>query len=119
MTRRDFVSAGIVGALGVAAALSQAKCGGGPTTPDDPLAQRTFTSTSDTGHTHTITIQRSEVQTPAASGISRQTSSSSAHTHVFAMTQAELQTVLGGGSVVVTTAVADAHTHSFTITKWF
>ena len=118
MTRRDFVSAGVVGALGVAAALSQAKCGG-PTTPDGTLAQRTFTSTSDTGHTHSITIQRSEVQAPAASGISRQTSSSSAHTHLFAMTQAELQTVMGGGSVVITTAVADAHTHSFTITKWF
>jgi hypothetical protein len=38
------------------------------------------------------------------------------------MTQAQLTTVNGGGSVTVTTGSSDvggAHTHTFTITKWF
>jgi hypothetical protein len=35
------------------------------------------------------------------------------------MTQMELMTCNGGGSVVVTVAIADLHQHSFTITKWF
>ena len=119
MKRRDFLSAGLVGAAAAIAALSQSRCGGGPTTPSDPNAQRTFTSTSDSGHTHTITIQRSEVQSPPAAWITRQTSSAGGHTHAFSMTQAELQTVNGGGSVVVTVSVANLHDHTFTITKWF
>ena len=119
MKRRDFLSAGFIGTVGIVAALSHSRCGGGPTTPSDPNAQRTFTSTNNSGHTHTITIQRSEVQNPSAAGITRQTSSSGGHTHTFTMTQADLQTVNGGGSVVVTTSIADLHDHSFTITKWF
>ena len=38
------------------------------------------------------------------------------------MTQAELTTVNGGGPVIVVSGNSDiggAHTHSFTITKWF
>lgn len=119
MKRRDFLSAGFIGTAGIVAALSQSGCGGGPTTPDDPNTQKTFTSTSDSGHTHTITVQRSEVQNPPAAGITRQTSSSGGHTHTFMMTQADLQTVNGGGPVTVTTSVSDLHDHSFTITKWF
>ncbi|OGD15268.1 MAG: hypothetical protein A2V76_08230 [Candidatus Aminicenantes bacterium RBG_16_63_14] len=119
MKRRDFLSAGFVGTLGVVSVLSQSQCGGGATTPDDPNAQRTFTSTSNSGHTHSITIQRTEIQNPPAAGITRQTSSSGGHTHTFTMTQAELQTVNGGGSVGITTSVSDLHDHAFTITKWF
>lgn len=118
MKRRDFLSAGLAGTLGVIAVLSQSKCGG-TTAPDDPTVQKTFTSTSDSGHTHTITIQRTEVQNPPGAGITRSTSSASGHTHSFSMTQAQLQSVNGGGSVVITTSVADLHDHTFTITKWF
>jgi len=69
-----------------------------------------------------VTLQRSEVETPPAAGIAKTTTSNSAHTHSFDMTQAELTTVNGGGSVTVTSGNSDiggAHTHSFTITKWF
>jgi hypothetical protein len=118
MNRRNFLSSGAILALCIPAALVSSRCGGA-TEPEDPNAQRTFTSTSDDGHTHTITIQRSEVQNPPASGITRQTSTSTAHTHQFSMTQAELMTVNGGGSVNVTTSVTNVHDHSFTITKWF
>jgi len=63
-------------------------------------------------------LQKADVETPPAAGINRATSSYVSHSHNFAMTQAELQTVLGGGSVVITTSTTEAHEHTFTITKW-
>jgi hypothetical protein len=67
-------------------------------------------------------LDKADVETPPAGGITETTSNNSAHTHSFAMTQAELTTVNGGGSVTVTSGSSDvggAHTHTFTITKWF
>jgi hypothetical protein len=87
-----------------------------------PSTSKTFTSNLVNGHTHAMTITQAEVQTPPASGISSDTTSNSGHTHSFDMTQAELQQVNGGTSVTVTTGSSDvggAHTHTFTITKWF
>ena len=90
------------------------------TTP--PGTSQTFTSTTSNAHSHTVVIQRTEVETPPVAGISKTTSSVSAHTHTFDMTEAQLTTVMGGTGVTVTSGNSDiggAHTHSFTITKWF
>ena len=118
MTRKEFLVTGLLGSIGALAALTQSRCTGSTTPPPPPSTSKTFNSTSVNAHTHSITIDKSEVQTPGAGGISRQTSSTG-HTHTFAMTQGELQSVNGGGSVVVTVAVADLHQHTFTINKWF
>jgi hypothetical protein len=91
------------------------------TTPPDPTSH-TFTSTSANAHNHGVTLARAEVTTPPVGGITKTTSSVSAHTHSFAMTEAELTTVNGGTGVTVTSGNSDvggAHTHDFTITKWF
>lgn len=113
MKRRDFLSlaAGTTFLLGVQAACKNA------TTPTDPNS-KTFTSSSDQGHTHTITIQKTEVQTPPSGGISRQTSANG-HTHTFTMSAAELANVNNGTSVTVTTSDSNGHTHNFAIQKWF
>jgi hypothetical protein len=69
-----------------------------------------------------VILDRADVQSPPAAGVTETTSTVSAHNHTFAMTQAELQTVNGGGSVMVTTGSSDvggAHTHTVTITKWY
>ena len=69
-----------------------------------------------------MVIHKAEVQTPPGAGISKTTSSISGHTHSFDMTQAQLTTVMGGTGVTVTSGNSDvggAHTHNFTITKWF
>lgn len=92
------------------------------TTPPNGGTSRTFTSTSSNAHSHTVVIQKAEVETPPGAGISKTTSSVSAHTHSFDMTQAQLTTVMGGTGVTVTSGNSDiggAHTHNFTITKWF
>ncbi|MHB8093759.1 MAG: hypothetical protein ACYDH0_02345 [Candidatus Aminicenantales bacterium] len=118
MTRKDFLSVGAGGFFGILMTSLLTRCSSS-SSPSNPTTDRTFSSSSENGHTHTITLQKAEVETPPASGINRATSSSSGHTHNFVMTQAELQTVLGGGSVVITVSLVDAHVHSFTVTKWF
>ncbi|MHB8055753.1 MAG: hypothetical protein ACYDH3_10960 [Candidatus Aminicenantales bacterium] len=85
-----------------------------PTNPDSKV----FTSASTQGHTHTITIQKSEIDNPPAGGISRETSANG-HTHTFTMSQAELTDVKNGTAVTVTTADTNGHHHEFTIQKWY
>jgi hypothetical protein len=118
MKRKDFLITGAWGALAVAAGLFQAKCSSS-SGPDDPGTQRTFTSTSADGHTHSIAITRSEIESAPIAGISRATSSAAGHTHIFAMTRAQLQDVMGGAAATVLTSTDSGHSHEFTITKWF
>lgn len=121
MTRKEFLRAGFGSLASVLAASGLTGCGSSPYSPSTSTS-RTFTSTSVNGHTHTFTIQKADVQTPPASGISGNTSTSSGHMHSFEMTQTQLQTVMGGGSVVITTGISSVggdHSHDITITKWF
>jgi len=92
------------------------------TGPTNSPTSKTFTSSTDNSHSHSVTLENAEIQSPPSAGISKTTSSVSGHTHSFAMTQAQLATVNGGGSVTVTTGSSDVggtHTHTFTISKWF
>ena len=92
------------------------------TTPPISGTTKTFTSSVANSHTHTITIERSDIQTPPMAGITETTSSNSTHTHSFAMTHDQLMTCNGGSMVMVMTGNSDmggAHTHEFSITKWF
>jgi len=93
----------------------QTGCNSTPTSPDN-LDSKTFTSSNDQGHTHTITIQKAEVET--AAGISRETSANG-HTHTFTMTSAELTNVKNGAAVLITTKDSNGHNHNFTIQKWY
>jgi len=115
MKRREFFhfAAGATVLLGVV----QAACKNSPTTPTDPNS-RVFTSSSDQGHTHTITIQKTEIEAPPTAGISRQTSANG-HTHTFTMTEAQLTNVKNGTPAAITTADSNGHTHNFTIQKWY
>jgi hypothetical protein len=95
-------------------------CSSSTTPPSD--TSKMFTSTVSNAHTHTVTIEKTSVQTPPAGGISETTSSTSGHTHSFDLTQAQLTTINGGTPVTQTSgssAVGGVHTHDFTISKWF
>jgi hypothetical protein len=117
MKRADFLKVMGAGALTSLAGTVLTACKSSSTTPTNP-ANKTFTSTSSVGHSHTITIQRTEVDTPPSAGISRETSANG-HTHTFTMSAAELTTVRGGAAVTVTTADSNGHTHDFVISKWY
>jgi hypothetical protein len=94
-------------------------CGGSSKSTNPQIDEsKTFTSSVTSGHTHTITITKVEIETPPVSGISRETSTTG-HSHTFTMSQEQLTTVNGGTAVVVTTSMTSGHTHTFSIQKWF
>ncbi len=120
MTRKDFLKTAFSGVLGVLfyAGLSSCKSPASPQAPNNSN-QKTFISTSNSGHTHSVKINRSEIENPPGAGITRQTSLSSGHTHTFSMSQAQLQNVNGGNKVEITDSVSSGHSHKYTIEKWF
>jgi hypothetical protein len=120
MTRKDFLKTACGGALGALFFMGLTSCKS-PEAPHPPENndQKTFTSTSNSNHTHRITLNRTDIENPPNAGITRQTSSSSGHTHTFSITQAQLQSVNGGGTIEITDSVSAGHSHKYTINKWF
>ena len=121
MTQNKTVTAAACAAFLAVLVVGMSGCGG-TTSPTPPGITKTFTSTEANGHIHTVAIEKSDVQNMPMAGITVMTSSNSGHNHSFEMTQAQLMTCNGGGMVMVMTGNSDvggAHTHSFSITKWF
>jgi hypothetical protein len=127
MKRAEFLKVLGGGSLAALAGSVLTSCKSGTTTPTNPTS-KAFTSTTANGHAHTFTVQKAEVDTPPAGGISRQTSAptdaySGNHTHAFTMTQADLTSVKNGTSVTISSGDYDAgtgpHHHDFTISKWY
>ena len=119
MKRAEFLKVMGAGTLVALAGSAVTACKSSSTTPSNPTTSNTFTSSNVQNHTHTITIQKTEVETPPAGGISRETSSASGHTHTFTMTADDLTNVKAGTVVTVTTADTGGHTHDFVISKWY
>ncbi len=89
-----------------------------PLPPATGGAQNFIGSVSQ-NHSHTVSIQRTEVENPPSGGITRQTSSFDYHTHTFTMTQSQLQAVKDGQSIKITDSMVSGHTHDYQIQKWF
>ena len=89
--------------------------------PSSPIPgeEMTFTSSSEQSHTHVVTLFRSDIESPPASGISMETSISAGHFHQMTMTQQELIAVNNGTTVSIVTTVDSGHSHAFQIMKWF
>jgi hypothetical protein len=119
MTRKDFLKTAFGGFLGAFVYLGLTNCSS-PTEPEIPdTSQNTFTSSSNSGHTHRVTISRSQVENPPAGGITLTTTSSGGHTHSFSMTQQQLQNVNNGQTVTITDSTVSGHSHQYQISKWF
>jgi len=116
MTRKEFLKKGAMGLALIPGVALLSRCKS-PASPTPTTDSHVFTSNSSSGHSHSITIQKSEVETPA--GISRETSASSGHTHTLTMTADQLNTVKGGTAVSVDTAVSGTHFHTFVVQKWY
>ena len=117
MNRRQFVLQ--VGSLVILLpATGWLSCGGGSSTSGGGnQSALTFTSSTDSGHSHTYQIMMSELSNPSTAGISRETSLVSGHTHVVALTQAELQSIQNGQTVTKTSTASSGHTHTFQFRK--
>lgn len=119
MKRTDFLKilgAGTMTAI-AGSLLSSCKSSTTPTppTPDS----KDFISTSVDNHSHTITLKKTDLQSPPSGGISRETSTVNEHHHTFTMTQAELSQVNNGTVVEIDTADTNAHHHRFHLQSWF
>ncbi len=86
--------------------------GGGETSDDLSF---TRVSSSNSGHTHTVSILFADVNDPPAGGKTRTTSSNSGHTHALTLTQAHFQALADGQTLTRTTSSDASHTHTFTI----
>ena len=91
-------------------------CGGDSNNGMDPNSLR-FISSSDLGHTHFFTLQLTEITSPPAAGINRQTSNDLSHTHTVTLTAADLDSINAGNTVTITTSNDDNHTHTFAFRK--
>ena len=123
MKRKDFLKIAAAGAAVGLGQLALSACKS-TSTPTTPSTSKTFTSSITSSHTHTVSIARTEIDTPPAGGFSRDTSIYSGHSHTFTIAQADLATVAGGGTVnvdtsTVTTTYDGPHFHTFTISKWY
>jgi hypothetical protein len=121
MKRAEFLKVMGGGTL-VAVAGSLATACKSSTTPTPGTSDtKDFISTTVDGHSHTVTLKKTEVQTPPAGGISRSTATTNNHYHSFTMSATELTQVNNGTPVEVTTGNADTdlHHHVFHITSWF
>lgn len=92
---------------------------GGPAgTPDSgDGGSRTYTSSVTGGHTHDFTLEMSEITSPPAGGISRDTTYAVDHDHEVELTEAELDTIGSGGTVTKVTGETNGHTHTFTFVR--
>ncbi|HVP59302.1 MAG TPA: hypothetical protein VMT11_01960 [Myxococcaceae bacterium] len=86
---------------------------GGGTNPQS----LTFTSSNELAHTHTVSLQLTEISTPPAAGVTKTTSNDLAHTHMVSLTAADLDSINQGNTVTKTTTNDDNHTHSFAFRK--
>jgi len=68
------------------------------------------------GHTHTVCVPAADLNNPPAGGATY-TSSGPDPTHTVTLTQAQLQSIQAGQTVMITSSVANNHTHDFAIHK--
>ncbi|MBN2206519.1 MAG: hypothetical protein JW742_03865 [Candidatus Aminicenantes bacterium] len=80
---------------------------------------KTFTSTTVDGHSHTVTLSRSDIQALPEAGLTVTTSSVNNHTHTLSLTKAQCGSVNNSIQVVVETSTANNHSHSFSIANWW
>lgn len=120
MTRKGYLKTALIGSFGAFFLAGLSRCEN-PAAPQIPINadKKTFTSTSNSGHTHSATLDKSEIENPHGAGIMRQITTSGIHSHNFTMGQAELQNVNNGGSSEIPVSITNAYAHEYTMTKWY
>ena len=75
----------------------------------------TVTSSVDSGHSHTVKISFSDVNTPPPVNQPLQTSSSGGHTHNITLNTSDYQQLQDGQKITKTSTTVNSHTHTFLI----
>jgi len=81
----------------------------------------TFTTSNDLNHTHTVSLQQSDISAPPAAGVTKTTSFDDSHTHTVSLTEADLASINAGNTVTKTTSEDETpnfvHTHTVSFHK--
>ena len=101
-----------------------ASAGSGASDPNAPAAAPTqsagmdvYTSSTNSSHHHTFTLDDMSITSPPAAGVSGDSSTDGGHSHTVAISADQLTSVGMGESVEITSGVASSHTHVFTFVK--
>lgn len=118
MERKQFLIY-VTGALGLSPLLlTEIGCddpdGNGNNTEGD-ADNFTVTSTVDNGHSHTVKISFSHVDSPPSNDQPLQTSNSGGHTHSITITTSDYQQLQDGQIITKTSTTDSGHKHTFTI----
>jgi len=65
-----------------------------------------------------FTLNKADIDTPPAEGISRSTSTDSGHSHMVTITKEQLTNLKNGMKETIKTSVVGDHNHEFTFSKW-
>lgn len=104
--------AGAVYILGCSS--SPSNSGGGPNPTPTPNVLR-VTSSVDDGHSHQVTVPDADFN--AGVDRTYGSTSNSGHTHSVTLTAAELTMIGNGGAVTATSSASGGHTHTFTFQR--
>lgn len=130
MDRREFLwTAGLI-VVAIPAGEILASCGSGPprgggkdggtdggTGQDGGVQALTFTSSLVHGHTHDVTIDVIDFDTPPSGGITKSTTTNLGHYHKVSLTTAQLKAVHAGQTVTQDTTVVLGHKHTFSFVQ--
>ena len=111
MNRREFLVRATIGGVSVPLLIREVGCGSSKST-NPPADSRSFTSSTNSGHSHTITIPNSDLSSTSTKNY---TSSSTGHTHTVTLTAAHFDTLSSGCKVTVISSVGGGHTHTWEI----
>jgi len=117
MNRREFLVR-VGGTLIVVPMVLEAVSCGNDSNPAAPSATDQFstTSTTDTGHTHRITVRCTDLS--SQSEIPYDSTTDGGHFHRITLTVSQLQQIAAGNAVgPLTSTIASGHTHNWTFQK--
>ena len=81
---------------------------------DDDKFYDPITSSIDSGHSHSVSISRSNVDDPPSNDVTL-TTTSSGHIHTITLTQSNYQDLMDGKTIIKTSTLDSGHTHTFSI----
>ena len=85
-----------------------------PGNDDDNFFDPIKSLSDSTGHSHSVTISRSNVNDPPSSNVTL-TTTSSGHIHTITLTQSDYESLAAGETIEKTSTSNSGHTHKFRI----
>ena len=121
MERKQFLIY-VTGAVGLSPLLlTEIACddsygnGGNGGNNDADVDNFTVASSVDSGHSHTVKISFSDVDSPPSNDQPLQTSSSGGHTHSITLTTIDYEQLQAGQQITKTSTSSGGHKHTFMI----